>query len=346
MAKGVGANGPAVGFVRGFAALLLSCALAGCEPALERFEGPTMGSRYSVQYVGVAGLPSRDALQGEVETILGQIDRDFSTYRGDSQVSRFNAAPAGTCQAMPDEVLELARAGAALSRESDGAFDLTLEPLLDLWGFGPQSRGERVPTPAEIDAVRQRVGHRHLRIEARALCKDVALQLDFNAIAAGYTVDRVAARLEALGVKNFLVEITGELKAQGHRPDGSPWRIGIEAPHADRREAQRRLALDGQGVSTSGDYRHYFERDGRRYSHTLDPATGAPIRHALASVTVVAPSALRADGLSTLLMVLGPRRGLAYAERQGIAALFVSHEGEGFVERASSAFDRLPVAGP
>lgn len=320
--------------------------LAGCGPALERLEGPTMGSRYSIQYVAVAGTPARVAVQHQVDDLLAEIDRDFSTYRGDSAVSRFNAASAGACLEMPGPVLHLVRVGEALSRASDGAFDLTVGPLLDLWGFGPQSRGERVPSQEERVAVARRVGYPHLRIDGKTLCKDAATQLDFNAIAAGYTVDRMAARFEALGIHDYLVEITGELKASGRRPDGGPWRVAIEAPRSDRREAERVLALAGYGVSTSGDYRHYFERDGQRYSHTLDPRSGAPIAHGLASVTVVDRSALQADGLSTLLMVLGPEQGLAFAERQGIAALFVSHRGEGFVQRASTAFEALPRAGP
>ncbi len=316
--------------------------LGGCGPGVERLEGPTMGSRYAIQYVAAAGVPSPSILREEVERLLAEVDRDFSTYRGDSAVSRFNVAPAGACLEMPEPVLRLVRFGEALSRASDGAFDLTVEPLLDLWGFGPQSRKMRVPSPEEREAARRRVGYQHVKIVGGTLCKDVAARLDFNAIAAGDAVDRVAARFEALGVKNYLVDITGELKAGGHRPDGSPWRVAIEAPRADRREAERVLALKGYGVSTSGDYRRYFERDGRRYSHTLDPRHGVPIAHELASVTVVDRSALRADGLSTLLMVLGPEQGLAFAEREGVAALFVSRRGEDFVERSTRAFEALP----
>jgi thiamine biosynthesis lipoprotein len=202
-----------------------------------------------------------------------------------------------------------------------------------------------VPSAEQLAEARQRSGYRHLRIDGQQLCKDVELQLDLNSIAAGYTVERIVSRLTELGVDSYLVDVTGELKGAGKKPDGQPWRIAIEAPRDDQRVAQKILQLDGYGISTSGDYRNYFEENGVRYSHTLDPQTGAPITHTLAAVTVADPSTLRADGLSTLLMVLGPERGLAYAEQAGIAAFFVTREGEGFVTRATTAFEQLFAAG-
>ncbi|MDH2241006.1 FAD:protein FMN transferase [Stutzerimonas stutzeri] len=304
-----------------------------------------MGSTYTVKYVRSGDGPSKEMLHSEVEALLGELDKQLSTYRSDSDVERFNALPAGSCEPMPDMVRELVAAGSQLSADSDGAFDLTLEPLLNLWGFGPQGRGERVPSAEDISAARALTGQQHLSIDGDRLCKAVALQLDFNSIAAGYAVDLVIDRLKALGVQSYLVEITGELKAEGRKPDGSPWRIAIEAPRDDQRVAQKIVELDGMGVSTSGDYRNYFERDGRRYSHTLDPQSGQPIEHHLAAVTVIDKSTLRADGLSTALMVLGPEKGLALAERNGIAAFFVVREGQGFVTTSTKAFDELFGAG-
>ncbi|UVE19219.1 FAD:protein FMN transferase [Pseudomonas sp. LS44] len=315
--------------------------LAGCGAQIEAFEGPTMGSHYSLKYVAEPDGPGMAQLRGEVEAILAEVDAQMSTYRSDSLISRFNALPANRCQAMPASILDLVRFGESLSRESAGAFDLTVEPLLDLWGFGPQSRGERVPSAEEIAAVRANVGFTHLRVDGQQLCKDAAVQVDFDSIAAGYTVDRIAQRLDESGVRSYLLSVTGELKVRGRKPDGSPWRVAIEAPREAGQEAQQELTLDGYGVSTSGDYRNYFEVQGRRYSHTFDPASGAPVRHNLASVTVVDPSALRADGLSTLLMVLGPQRGLAFAKQKGVAALFIRREVDGFQVDASPAFQAL-----
>ena len=325
----------------------LAAALTGClfQDQVEEFSGPTMGSTYSVKYVAGSGAAAKEQLRSETESILGQLDRQLSTYRNDSDIVAFNALPAGQCMNMPDSARELVLAGQQLSQESGGALDLTIGPLLDLWGFGPRGRQDQVPTAEDIAKVRQTIGHHHLRVEGEQLCKEVAVQVDFNSIAAGYAVDLVAQRLEALGVESYLVEITGELKAKGRKPGDEPWRIAIEAPRINERVAQQVLELDGYGVSTSGDYRNYFERDGKRYSHTLDPATGTPIEHALAAVTVVDPSTLRADGLSTLLMVLGPERGLAFTAKHGIAALFVIHEEQKFVTTSTAAFDELFGAG-
>ncbi|EJM20294.1 membrane-associated lipoprotein involved in thiamine biosynthesis [Pseudomonas sp. GM18] len=323
--------------------VVLAGVLSGCGngDSLERFDGPTMGSRYSIQYVRHASTPGPKAVQAEVENILAEVDRQFSTYRSDSDTERFNALPAGRCQVMPGPVLELVRVGEQLSSQSEGSYDLTVEPLLNLWGFGPQAREEKVPSAEALAEVQQRVGHSHLRIDGDQLCKDAAVEVDFNSIAAGYAVDTIAAKLEALGIHDYLAEATGELKAVGKKLDGTPWRIALEEPRDDQQVAKRIIAVDGYGVSTSGDYRNYFEQDGRRYSHTFDARTGAPVLHALASVTVIHPSALMADGLSTLLLILGPERGWDYAQTHDIAAFFVIRADTGFVTRTNQAFERL-----
>lgn len=326
-------------------AVIVACAafMAGCgsSESLEHFAGPTMGSTYSVKYVRSRATPEQAYLQEGIESILAEIDVQMSTYRDDSLLEGFNRAPAGSCQPMPEAVLELVRVGETLNRSSEGALDLTLDPLLKLWGFGPRGRNEQVPDAQAIAEARERTGHQFLSIEGEQLCKSADIQLDFNSLAAGYAVDRMADWLEKQGVNRYLVEATGELKARGRKPDSSAWRIAVEAPRDDQRVAQRILALDGLGVSTSGDYRNYFEQDGQRYSHTLDPRSGRPISHTLAAVTVVHPQTVQADALSTLLMVLGPEQGMAYAEREGLAALFVQRRGESFVSQASPAFDAL-----
>ena len=324
-------------------AFLLLGALSGCGngDTLESFGGPTMGSTYSIKYVRHAGLPAPDEVRFQVEQILADMDRQMSTYRSDSDIERFNALPANNCQAMPASILELVRVGEQLSVQSDGSYDLTVEPLLNLWGFGPQARGETVPTAEALADARKRVGHQHLRIEGDRLCKNVAVEVDFNSIAAGYAVDTIATRLEAMGIRGYLVEATGELKASGKKPDGSSWRIALEEPRDDQKVAERIIAVDGFGLSTSGDYRNYFEQGGKRYSHAFDARTGAPVSHTLASVTVIHPSALMADGLSTLLLILGPERGWDYAEKHDIGAFFVIRADTGFVTRTSHAFERL-----
>jgi len=320
--------------------LLVLLAACNQRPTLERLGGPTMGSSYSIQYVREPGGPSRLEVQDAVEAILRGIDERYSTYRGDSVVSRFNRLPAGQCLALPKDMQTLIDFGRQLAEQSQGAFDLTVEPLLDLWGFGPQARQEQVPSPVQLAQVRQRVGYRHLRIEGDALCKDAAVELDFNSIAAGHAVDLIAERLGAMGVASFLAEATGELKAVGRKPDGGPWRVALELPREDRQIARQVIAVDGLAVSTSGDYRHYFKENGRRYSHAFDARLGRPVEHDLAAVTVLDASALQADGYSTLLLILGPEQGWDFAVAHGIAALLVTRVEGGFVSRATPAFEQ------
>lgn len=323
----------------------LVLALSGCESNAERVEvlsGPTMGSTFTIKYVYNAATPAADAVGVEVQSILDEVDRQMSTYRLDSDIARFNQSPVNTCMQMPQPVLDLAQYGYDLSSLSDGAFDLTLGPLLDLWGFGPQARGKRVPSADEIAAAKAQTGYKHIRVVNDQLCKDADVKVEFNSIAAGYTVDRISERFAQLNIDSYMIEVTGELIAKGLKPDGSPWRIALEQPLGDgQRVIQRVLEIDGYGLNTSGDYRNYFEENGVRFSHTIDPQVGAPISHKLASVTIVDRSTLHADGLGTLLLVLGPERGLDFAEEHKIAAFFVMHDGEGFAVQVSSEFSRI-----
>lgn len=329
-----------------FSLVTLIAALPGCgnSDSMESFGGPTMGSTYSIRYVRREGLPAPKDVKVEVEKILAEVDQQMSTYRSDSDIEHFNDLPANRCQKMPPPILKLIRVGEQLSEQSEGSYDLTVEPLLNLWGFGPQARAETVPSAQAQAEVRQRVGYQHLRIDGDQLCKDAAVEVDFNSIAAGYAVDTIAAKLEAMGIHNYLAEATGELKAAGKKIDGSAWRVALEEPRDDQQVAERIIAVDGYGVSTSGDYRNYFQQDGRRYSHTFDARTGAPVLHTLASVTVIHPSALMADGLSTLLLILGPERGWDYAQAHDIGAFFVIRADTGFVTRTNQAFERLSGA--
>lgn len=324
---------------------MLVVTLSACESSTERIEvlsGPAQGSTYTIKYVYNTTTPAADAVGVAVQSILDEVDRQMSTYRLDSDLARFNQSPANTCMTMPQPVLDLVQYGYELSELSEGAFDLTLMPLLNVWGFGPQSRKKTVPSAEAIAAAKAQTGYQHVRVVDDQLCKDAAVQVDLNSIAAGYTVDRISQRFAELGIKNYMIEVTGELIAAGRKPDGSPWLIALEQPLGDgQRVVQRILELDGYGVNTSGDYRNYFEEDGVRFSHTIDPQTAAPISHRLASVTVIDRSTLHADGLGTLLLVLGPERGLAFAEKHKVAAFFVLREDNDFITQVSSEFSRI-----
>lgn len=321
-----------------FILMLLSACSEG--PSVERLGGPTMGSSYSIQYVREAGGPAPAQVQAAVEAILHDIDQHYSTYRADSTVSQFNRLPAHRCMILPKDMRELVGFGLHLAQLSDGAYDLTVEPLLRLWGFGPQARHEQIPGARALARAQQRVGYQHLRLEGQALCKDAPVQLDFNSIAAGHAVDLLAARLQAMGVTSFVAEATGELKAVGRKPDGSPWRIALQLPGPDRQMARRLYPVQGLSVSSSGDYRHYFEDNGQRYSHAFDARLGRPVDHDLAAVTVLDASAMQADGYSTLLLILGPQRAWAFAVEHELPAMFVTRTEGGFVSRATPAFER------
>ncbi len=325
-------------------AVALAAALTGCFHSMEpvsEVSGSTMGSTYSIKWVNAEGTPSTEVVHAEIEALLEDFDSEVSTWRDDSDLARFNALPADSCAEMPASVLELVGLGHILSEESGGDFDLTVGPLLQLWGFHGGDGSQVVPDPQLLQATLEKVGQRHLRVEGTQLCKSVNVQVDVSAIAAGYVVDKVVDHLLERGISSYMVEITGELKAEGLKPGNTPWKIAIEEPRDDQRMAHLIVELDGQSVSTSGDYRNYFEFEGKRYSHTFDPSSGKPVMHELAAVTVLHNSAAKADGLSTVLLVKGPEKGWDFALEHEVAALFVVRDGERFNSKATPAFTAL-----
>ena len=309
--------------------------------------GPTMGTSFAVILAEAELEHSHlEALQAQIDAELQAVNDEMSTYLPDSTISSFNAAEAGVGVAVEAELLAMVELSRELSEASEGAFDITVGPLVDAWGFGPDPQTRTEPSSEQLAALRERVGLAKLNIQAEPpqLAKTVAgLRIDLSAIAKGHGCDRIAGLLDAEGLTNYMVEIGGEVRVRGHNPGGEPWKIGVEKPTAtagEGRVVQQLLRVSEVAVATSGDYRNYWEKEGVRYSHTLDARTGRPIEHRLASVTVVHPdSAAEADGWATALNVLGPEEGLAVAEAEGIAAYFLIRSGEGFEAKASSAFE-------
>jgi thiamine biosynthesis lipoprotein len=248
--------------------------------------------------------------------------------------------PVGEWLPISEEFHEVLRESLEIHGLSDGSFDITVAPLLAAWGFGPRAQGPRVPDQAELEALATRLGSAGLELGAGPLRvrKLGERELELSAIAPGYAVDLIARRFIARGVADFMIEVGGELRTAGRNPDGAPWRIGIERPDAPPGTPQITVMLSGQSVSTSGDYREFFEVDGRRYSHVLDPRSLRPVEHGLASVTVLAPDCMRADALSTALMVLGPDRGMALAEREGLPVYMLIRAEGGLQARSSTHF--------
>ena len=307
--------------------------------------GATMGTTYSVKIPRLPKGVERQVLERDIAAILETVNAQMSTYRPDSELSRFNAGESAFWAVVSPDTLAVVDEALRVSRLSGGAFDPTIGPLVDLWGFGPGSGPQAVPSQARIEAILPATGYRHVRTAASppALGKDRRdIRVDLSGIAKGFGVDKVAEHLERVGVNYYLVEIGGELRGRGYNAQGSVWRVGIETPAA-LGTVQRVVRLGGQGLATSGDYRIFFERDGARYSHILDARDGRPVDHGLASVTVIAPTAMQADALSTALMVLGPEAGLELARRERVAAFFIARKGDGFVETASPEFARYLI---
>ena len=296
--------------------------------------GETMGTIWSVK--AVTKTPEYE-LRRLIESRLSLVIAQMSQWEPDSDLSAFNAAPAGTWQKLPEELFAVLDHALSLARDTDGAFDPTLGALSELWGFGASSRRGDVPDAAEVEEASRRGGWWRVRIDPsrRAMLQPGAVALDLCSIAKGFAVDLVSETLSKLGVVDHLVDIGGELRGSGIKPDRSPWWVEIEAA------SDLVVALHGLSVATSGDARRFIEHDGLRLSHTLDPRSGLPIPDDLASVTVLAPSCMKADALATALSVLGPEAGLQYARKRGIAARFAIRFAGGMVERLTPAFAEM-----
>ena len=311
--------------------------------------GRTMGTAFTVKVVVPPGLA---VSQIEVETTIRHavdaVDSTMSTYRDDSELSLFNRHGTEPFE-VSDSMVEVVSEAQRIAEMSAGAFDITVGPLVDAWGFGPDPVGDP-PDDDTITALLADNGFRMLEVDPthRALRKErAAIRCDLSAIAKGYAVDRVALGLTALGLVDFMVEIGGEVKVVGMNAAGEVWRIGIERPETGAGGLWSAVALVDAAMATSGDYRNYYERDGVRISHTIDPRTGRPVTHRLASVSVIHPSCMTADALATAISVLGPEEGRELVEREGLAALFlVRADNGGFEEWASSAWPAENTAGP
>ena len=306
-----------------------------------------MGTTYSVKLVGLPADFDVQSLAQEVDGVLETIDQRMSTYRADSELSRFNAAPAGEWMPISADTRHVIAEAVTVSEMTGGAFDPSVGPIVDLWGFGPQERRQQPPNEDAIAALRSRVGMDKLMVRSNpsAVSKQSdGLRLDLSGIAKGFGVDQVAMLLEARGLSNYLVEVGGELRSSGRGPEQRPWRIGIENPLAGSGDLQQIVELGRAALATSGNYRLYFDYDGQTYCHLIDPATGHPVTHDLASATVVAATTAQADAFSTALLVLGPEAGSTFAAEHDIAALFIIASGGSFRAEPSPAYERRFLA--
>lgn len=321
-------------------ALLMAAILAGCSVSekqeIQTLFGYALGTSYSVKMV--AGLNESRGMHLGLEGVLSDINDRMSTYLPTSDVSRFASLEVGERITVDSKTIEVVSSSLDIARLTDGAFDPTVAPLVDLWGFGPTARNATVPEPADISDLIQQVGYEEVVVDSATstLTKSAQRSLDLSAIAKGYAVDLIAEYLESNGIQDYLVEVGGEMRFSGVKPTNEPWRIAVEKPIAEERSPFQVLTMVDGAIATSGDYRNFFEVDGKRYSHTIDPKTGYPVEHDLASVTVFAKSCMEADALATAFSVLGREDTLALAEANEIA-VFLIYEQDGRFETAQSS---------
>ncbi len=326
--------------------LLLLFLLVACDAGRlteYRLSGPSIGTTFSVVIVTASEF-DQEKLERQIHETLDDVDRHMSTYRSDSELAKLNHATSTDWIPVTRRLCLALENAHRLSGASNGAFDITVGPLVDLWGFGPDGSRIEPPSDEAIDEARTRSGRDKLHLDCQrpAIRKDHAgLRIDLSGYAKGLAADEIAALLDANGLENYLVEIGGDLRARGHNSSHAKWRIAIEKPDPADRKVEQVIHVSDLGVATSGDYRNYFEHDGQRYSHTIDPRTGRPVSHALASVTVLGDSAAYADAMATALLVLGPDAGPEFAEREYIAAYFLTRNQNDLQEQESSRFSAL-----
>jgi thiamine biosynthesis lipoprotein len=321
-----------------------SLLLAACgedRPAILELSGSAMGTSFSIKLPEMPAGVEAGTLRDDIDSLLSDIEMKMSTYRIDSEISQFNVSDSLNWQPVSLEFCRAAEESLAISAMTSGAFDITVGPLVNLWGFGPDGSIQQPPSDPDIAAARSRVGFSHLQTDCSvpAIRKDIKrLYLDMSAYAKGYAVDRVAEALDKLNVPDYLVEIGGEMKLRGHNAERKKWAVAIEEPLQDQRRVHTVFRLTDQAVATSGDYRNFFEFGGAHYSHTIDTRTGRPVTHNLASVTVIGDTAAVADAMATALLVLGPEDGMQLALTERIAAFFLVRSDAGFEEKMTPAF--------
>lgn len=327
-----------------------SAARAQEPPASERhvseFRGLAMGGTFSVKIVTPKDeleTPGLHAVDRTLRSTLGRIEALMSTWDRDSELSRFNRSTGLQPFAVSAETFDVFTWSVDVGALTGGALDVTIGPLVDAWGFGPAGPRPSAPTDHELARLRRATGPGLIELDpaARTVRKTrPEVACDLSSIVPGYAADRLSAELTERGFTDFLIDVGGEVLTRGRNESGAPWQIGVERPEPGD-AIQRLVPISDLAITTAGDYRKYREVDGRRVTHILDPRTGRPLTHRLASVTVIDPLAVRADAFDTALMVLGPEEGMALAIKLNLAALFIERTASGFSERTTPRFDQI-----
>ncbi|MDD5228828.1 MAG: FAD:protein FMN transferase [Methylococcales bacterium] len=336
-------------FLKGAGGFALIFLLTSCEQAkpVQKFEGYTQGTTYHISFWSTQKNVDTSTLQQAVDTELKRLDEQLSNYRDDSVIEKFNALNSTEPQEIGAEIVDLIEKTRLVSEASHGCYDLTIKPLFDLWGFKGESLTK--PTPIALQQALTQVGFSQLETtDLTHFRKRIPnLKLDLSSIGQGYSVSQIAKILEREGADNYLVEIGGELQTRGKKPDGSMWRVALEKPLSSERSMHKIITINRSepfAVTTSGTYRHFFDSDGKRYSHILDAKTGSPVSHQTVSVTVFHDDATIAELWDTALLCLGREKGIEAANQAGIAALFIEQQGDTFNEFNTTALDKLKAS--
>lgn len=323
-------------------AILVSCTPVDVDSSMspKRLEGQTMGTYYVVTLFADAEPVDWVQLQQKIDAEFESVNQLMSTYIPDSELMRFNSWNSTQPFLLSEETAEVIAEALRVAEETEGLLDVTIRPLVELWGFGATGRVEQAPSEEQYQQVLPYIGYDKLHLDALWLSKsDPRVSLDLSTIAKGYGVDRVAELLDDLGFTAYLVEVGGDIRLRGPKPDGQPWRIAVERPVSGEQAVQRIIEFETMALATAGDYRNYFEQDGVRLSHILDPRTGRPIQNRVVSSTVLHASCISADAYSTALMIMDADEAIAFADELGLAAFIIVKTEHGFEERSSRAFE-------
>lgn len=316
---------------------LASLSTVGCssKPEIIEISGSKMGTTYHIKVIADQ-LPPSD-IEQQIDQLLSKVDNSMSTYKKDSEISRFNRLNVGQQLEISQEFADVLQISREIWQLSEGAFDPTLGPLVDLWGFGPKATGDLIPSDQDITSALKNTGFDGVVLKGLILTKNKPVALDLSAVAKGYAVDIVSNYLEMSALPDYLVEVGGEIRVSGFNSEGMPWRVAIEQPQL-LASVNKIIGLTDMSIATSGDYRNYFERDGIRYSHTIDPRTGKPIDHNLASVTVLIDSCAEADAWATAFSVLGAQQSIELAEKLDLAMYMLVRQNDQFIASSSRSF--------
>ncbi|MDD1630003.1 MAG: FAD:protein FMN transferase [Methylococcaceae bacterium] len=331
-------------FSKYYGLILFFSILTGCsEQSVQKLEGSAQGTTYHISYWSELPMDGKD-IEASIKKEFDIIDKTLSNYRPDSIIETFNSTENTDSQEVGNEIVSLVRIAQTVHQATQGCFDLTIKPLFELWGF----RGDEltIPNDTSIRKTLSQIGMEKLEVvdETHLRKKQSNLKVDLSSIAQGYSVGKISRVLEQKGIKNYLVEIGGELKTRGHKPDSQAWRIAVERPLPGAQVMQKIITMPKESpiaVMTSGTYRHYFDHEGKRYSHILDARTGRPVTHDLVSITVIHEDPTIADAWDTALLCLGQEDGMKVANAEKIPVLFIQQQGNELIESRSDALNTL-----